>query len=257
MDTKHSDTKEHISRREAIRKIGIAATGAALGIGGAGAFGLSRNSYRERPMKVLLVNGSPHKEGCTHTALEEVAGALREGGVETEFFWIGRKPLSGCIGCGNCSGSGRCFIKDSVNEFLEKETSFDGFVFGCPVHFSAMNGAMTSFMNRAFFCARTTNAMAGKPAAGVTSCRRSGSLPTLDQLNRYFIHRGMPAVPSQYWPMVFGNTPDEVRQDAEGLQIMRTLGRNMTWMLHNMEAGRQAEITRPIPEPRISTNFIR
>ena len=246
-----------ITRREAIKKIGLAAAGIGLGAGGAGALNVFGDNYNGHKMKVLLINGSPHKEGCTHTALNEVAGTLREGGLEATVFWIGTRPLSGCLGCGACSRSGRCFMDDTVNEFLEMASEYDGFVFGCPVHFSAMNGAMTSFMNRAFFAARTTGVLRGKPAAGVTSSRRSGSIPTLDQMNRYFIHGGMPVVPSQYWPMVFGNTPDEVRRDAEGLQIMRTLGRNMIWMLYNTDAGRQAGIPYPERESRISTNFIR
>lgn len=251
------DKTSEITRREAIKKIGLVAAGIGLGAGSAGALDLAGDSYKGRSMKVLLVNGSPHKEGCTYTALNEVAGVLRKGGIETTIFWIGTRPLSGCIGCGACSQSGLCFMNDIVNEFLETATGYDGFVFGCPVHFSAMNGAMTSFMNRAFFAARATNVLRGKPTAGITSSRRSGSLPTLDQMNRYFIHGGMPVVPSQYWPMVFGNTPDEVRQDAEGLQIMRTLGHNMIWMLHNIDAGQQAGIDYPDREPRVSTNFIR
>lgn len=251
------DKTNGITRREAIKKIGLMTAGIALGAGSVGALNPTEENYRGRHMKVLLVNGSPHKEGCTYTALNEVAEVLREEGLDADIFWIGTRPLSGCIGCGACSQSGRCFMDDNVNEFLERATGYDGFVFGCPVHFSAMNGAMTSFMNRAFFAARATNIFRGKPVAGVTSSRRSGSVPTLDQMNRYFIHGGMPVVPSQYWPMVFGNTPDEVKQDAEGLQIMRTLGRNMIWMLHNIDAGQQAGIDYPEREPRVSTNFIR
>lgn len=248
---------ENMTRREALKKMGIAAAGIGLGIGGANAFDILGKDYKERNMKVLLVNGSPHKEGCTYTALSEVGKTLEESGIVADHFWIGTRPLSGCIGCGACSQSGRCFMDDNVNEFLEMAPGYDGFVFGCPVHFSAMNGAMTSFMNRAFFAARATDVFRGKPVAGVTSSRRSGSVPTLDQMNRYFIHGGMPVVPSQYWPMVFGNSPDEVKQDAEGLQIMRTLGHNMIWMLHNIDAGRQAGIDYPEREPRVSTNFIR
>lgn len=246
-----------ISRRDAIKYMGTTAVGLGLGLGTAGAFGAFSNSILGKHMKVLLVNGSPNREGCTFTALSEMAGVLNANGVETEIFWIGRNPISGCIACGACARSGRCFINDRVNEFLEKSEGFDGFIFGAPVHFASMNGAMTSFMDRAFFCARAKNEMAGKPAATVTSCRRSGSTTTLDQLNKYPIHRGMPLVPSQYWPMVYGNTPDEVRQDAEGLQIMRTLAQNLTWMMNCIEAGKQAGINYPDREPKLSTNFIR
>ncbi|MCD8252904.1 MAG: flavodoxin family protein [Phocaeicola dorei] len=186
-----------------------------------------------------------------------MAAILNTNGIETEFYWVGNRPLSGCVACGACSQNGRCYMNDTVNEFLDKAKDFDGFVFGSPVHFAAMTGTMTSFMDRAFFCARTRKEFGGKVAAAVTSCRRSGSTTTLDQLNKYFIHGGMPVVPSQYWPMVYGNTPDEVRQDAEGLQIMRTLAQNMTWMLCCIEAGHQMGITYPEREPRVSTNFIR
>ncbi len=208
-------------------------------------------------MKVLLVNGSPHREGCTYTALKEVADTLNKEGVETEIYWIGTKPLAGCIGCGACSNTGRCFMNDIVNEFLDKAKDFDGFVFGAPVHFFAIPGLMTSFMNRVFFAARSGQQFQGKPAAALTSSRRAGSLSTLDQFNRYFVHGGMPIVPSQYPPMVFGGKAEDVAQDQEGLQIMRTLGRNLAWMLRCGDAGKQAGENYPEREQRVSTNFIR
>lgn len=253
------DESKGITRRQALKQMGAAAVvGAGIGIGSLNATELfGGKEYNGRKMKVMLVNGSPHKEGCTFTALSEVASVLNQNGVETEIFWIGNRPLSGCVACGACGRTGRCFMNDTVNEFLDKAKDFDGFVFGSPVHFAAMTGAMTSFMDRAFFCARTHQEFGGKPAAAVTSCRRSGSTTTLDQLNKYFIHGGMPVVPSQYWPMVYGNTPEQVRQDAEGLQIMRTLGQNLTWLLCCIEAGRQMKIAYPEREARVSTNFIR
>lgn len=253
----NSEKSDGITSREAIKKMGIAAAGLGLGIGSTSALDALDNTYDGRQMRVLLVNGSPHREGCTYTALGEVARALEENGIETEIYWIGTQPLAGCIGCGACGTTGRCFMKDIVNEFLDKAKEFDGFVFGAPVHFAAIPGLMTSFMNRAFFSARTHHEFQGKPAAAVTSSRRAGSLTTLDQFNRYFIHGGMPVVPSQYWPMVYGNTPDEVRRDGEGLQIMRTLGRNMAWMLKGIDIGVQAGQSYPEREPRVSTNFIR
>lgn len=246
-----------ITRREAIKKMGIAAAGMGLGIGGVNALDVFGSDGSGRRMKVLLVNGSPHREGCTYTALSEVARALEESGIGTEIYWIGTQPLAGCIGCGACGTTGRCFMQDIVNEFLDKAKGFDGFVFGAPVHFAAIPGLMTSFMNRVFFSARTHHEFQGKPAAAVTSSRRAGSLTTLDQFNRYFIHGGMPVVPSQYWPMVYGNTPEEVRQDEEGLQIMRTLGRNMAWMLKCIDVSEQAELNYPERESRVSTNFVR
>lgn len=251
------EKNDGITRRKAIKKMGIAAAGIGLGIGGASAFDVLGGTSEGRRMKVLLVNGSPHREGCTYTALKEVGKALEDAGIEVETYWIGIKPLAGCIGCGACGTTGRCFMQDIVNEFLDKAKGFDGFVFGAPVHFAAIPGLMTSFMNRAFFSARAHHEFQGKPAAAVTSSRRAGSLTTLDQFNRYFIHGGMPVVPSQYWPMVFGNTPDEVHRDEEGLQIMRTLGRNMAWMLKSIGAGVQGGQDYPEREARMSTNFIR
>ena len=206
-------------------------------------------------MKVILVNGSPREKGCTYTALCEVAGALEKNGIETEIFQVGAKPIAGCIGCNVCLKNGRCFVDDPVNEFVEKGKMADGFVFGSPVRYAAASGAMTSFLNRAFY--GKGNVFAGKPGAAVVSCRRGGAASAFDQLNKYFTINSMPVVSSQYWNQVHGNTPDEVRQDAEGLQTMRTLGSNMAWLLKCIQAGAAAGITFPEREPAIKTNFIR
>ncbi len=206
-------------------------------------------------MKVLLVNGSPHKNGCTYTALQEVEKELNAAGVETEIFWIGTKPISGCLGCGQCLKTGKCFIDDPVNEFLEKVAEADGFVFGSPVHYASISGALSSFMDRAFY--GKGKIFRYKPAAGIVSCRRGGSTAAFDQLIKYFTISSMPVVSSKYWNMVHGNTPDEVRQDEEGMQVMRELGRNMAWMLKCFEAGRAAGIEPPKKEIPIKTNFIR
>ena len=206
-------------------------------------------------MKVLLVNGSPHAQGCTYTALCEVAAALEKQGIETELFQVGTKPISGCLGCGACIKTGKCVIDDVVNEFVEKAKDADGFVFGSPVHYAGASGAITSFMDRAFYGKGAV--YANKPAAAVMSCRRGGATATLDQLNKYFTISNMPIVSSQYWNMVHGNTPDEVRQDAEGMQTMRTLGINMAWLLKCIEAGKAAGITMPEREAKVATNFIR
>ena len=208
-------------------------------------------------MKVLLVNGSPHKTGCTHTALEEVASMLREAGVETEIVWLGVHPLAGCIGCGSCAKEKRCFRDDIVNEFLDKAAEADGFVFGSPVHYAAASGTITSFLDRAFYAGNRRGVFAGKPGAVVVSCRRGGASAAFDQLNKYLTISSMPVVSSQYWNQVHGNTPDEVRQDLEGMQTMRTLGRNMAWFLRCIEAGRRAGIDFPQAEPGVRTNFIR
>mgnify|MGYP003303297286 FL=1 len=206
-------------------------------------------------MKVLLVNGSPHAQGCTYTALCEVAAALEKQGIETELFQVGTKPISGCLGCGACIKTGKCVIDDVVNEFVEKAKDADGFVFGSPVHYAGASGAITSFMDRAFYGKGAV--YANKPAAAVMSCRRGGATATLDQLNKYFTISNMPIVSSQYWNMVHGNTPDEVRQDLEGLQTMRTLGINMAWLLKCIEAGKAAGIAMPEREAKVATNFIR
>jgi multimeric flavodoxin WrbA len=207
-------------------------------------------------MKVLMVNGSPHKRGCTHTALMEVAGALENQEVDTEIFHIGIKPISGCTACLKCRETGRCNIDDTVNEFLDLAESADGFVFGTPVHYAAASGAITSFMDRAFY-AQMSGMFAYKPAAAVVSCRRAGATATFDQINKYFTINNMPVVSSQYWNMVHGAKPDDVRQDLEGLQTMRTLGRNMAWLLQSLEAGRTAGIQLPEQEEPLRTNFIR
>lgn len=206
-------------------------------------------------MKVILVNGSPHAKGCTYTALMEVAGALEKQGIETELFQVGNKPVAGCIGCGACIGSGKCFQEDVVNEFVEKAKEADGFVFGSPVHYASASGALTSFMDRAFY--GKGKVFEGKPAASVVSCRRGGATAAFDQLNKYYTISSMPVVSSQYWNMVHGNTPEEVAQDLEGLQTMRTLGNNMAWLLRCIELGRKEGILFPEREPAQKTNFIR
>jgi multimeric flavodoxin WrbA len=206
-------------------------------------------------MKVLLVNGSPHANGCTYTALCEVAGALEAQGIETEIFQVGTKSISGCLGCAACIKTGKCVIDDVVNEFVEKAKEADGFVFGSPVHFASASGAITSFMDRAFYGKGAV--FANKPAAAIMSCRRGGATATLDQLLKYFTISNMPVVSSQYWNMVHGNTPDEVRQDLEGMQTMRTLGVNMAWLLKCIEAGKAAGIELPQREAKVATNFIR
>lgn len=208
-------------------------------------------------MKVLLVNGSPNEKGCTYTALTEVAGALQRQGVATEIFHAGAGPLSGCLGCGACQETGKCFMDDPVNDFLNKAAEANGFVFGTPVHFASASGVLTAFMDRVFFAGLRSSLLAYKPAAAVASCRRGGATATFDQLNKYFTINNMPVVSSQYWNMVHGNTPEEVRQDLEGLQTMRTLGGNMAWLLKSIEAGKAAGVALPEKETPATTNFIR
>ena len=206
-------------------------------------------------MKVILVNGSPKEKGCTYIALKEVEKTLNINGIESEIFWIGNRPVSGCIGCGSCIKTGKCFVNDKVNEFLEKVPEADGFVFGSPVHFAAASGMLSSFMDRAFYSRRKL--FSNKVGTAVVSCRRGGATVTIDEINKYFGISNMPIVSSQYWNMVHGNTPEEVLKDEEGMQTMRTLGNNMAWLLKSIEAGKNAGIEYPKNEDIISTNFIR
>ena len=210
-------------------------------------------------MKVLLINGSPHKEGCTYTALCEVSDALVREGIGTDLFWIGIKPLSGCIACKACVEKHKWVFDDTVNEFLDIADNYDGFIFGTPVHWSAASGALTSFMDRVFYADMCGggNRFLLKPAATVISTRRAGTTATWDQLNKYFGLMQMPIISSRYWNMVHGTSPKEVKKDLEGMQIMRILGKNMSWFLKCKEAGQQAGISLPDQEKVTYTNFIR
>lgn len=206
-------------------------------------------------MKVILLNGSPNKEGCTYTALKEVAESLNKNGIETEIVWMGKSVSSGCTACGACKKTGRCvFTQDNVNEVLEKMEQADGLVVGSPVYYASPNGSIVSFLDRLFFAG---NCFAYKPAAAVASARRAGTTATLDMLNKYFTISNMMVVSSQYWTMVHGSCPEDVRKDEEGMQTMRVLGANMAWLLKCIEAGNRAGVPLPEPEERKWTNFIR
>lgn len=210
-------------------------------------------------MKVILVNGSPKEKGCTYTALCEVEKTLNSEGIDTEIFWVGSEPISGCIACKACSKLGKCVIDDRVNEFVKKAETADGFVFGSPVHYAAASGAITSFMDRAFYSA----ACAGnrvyylKPAAAITVARRGGTTAAFEQLNKYFTISQMPVISSRYWNMVHGSTPEELSRDEEGMQCMRILARNMAWFLKCKEAGANAGVPMPETERTVMTNFVR
>lgn len=211
-------------------------------------------------MKVMLVNGSPRKKGTTNRALDEVEKALIADGAEVERFWIGNKPIAGCTGCLYCKDhDGECVVGDVVNEFNHKATDCDAFVFGSSVHYAAATGAITSFMDRSFYSQASggVNIYPFKPAACVVVARRGGCCSAFDQLNKYFSIVQMPIISSTYWNMVYGNSPEEAEQDAEGLRTMRVLGHNMAYFLKCMEAGSAAGVERPAPEPPARTNFIR
>lgn len=204
-------------------------------------------------MKVLLINGSPHREGNTFLALSEVAGALETEGVQTEIVSIGNKAVQGCIACNKCYELGRCVFKDGLyNEIREKLHSADGIVVGSPVYYAGPNGSLCALLDRLFYSC--SDLLEYKPAASVAVCRRGGASAAFDRLNKYFTILNMPVASSQYWNSVHGRLPGEAAQDAEGLQVMRTLGRNMAWLLRSIH---QSSISHPEAEPPVMTNFIR
>ena len=211
-------------------------------------------------MKVLLVNGSPNKEGCTFTALSEVAKSLNHEGIETEIFWIENKPIGGCVACRKCRDLGKCVFDDVVNRFRVKAYEADGFVFGTPVHFASASGNMTAFMDRLFYSEMGVNknkAFRMKPATVVVSARRAGTTATFDQMMKYLTIQEMPVVTAKYWNMVHGAKPEEVLEDAEGLFTMMELGRNMAFLLRCLEAGKKTGVEMPRFEAKVYTNFIR
>lgn len=203
-------------------------------------------------MKVILVNGGPHKDGCTNVALEEIAKILKSEKIETEIMWLENNPIGGCIGCNYCLQNGnRCFMDDRVNEFLEKVETTDGFVFGSPVHFAGASGALTSFLDRAFY--GRGSLFAGKVCASVVSCRRGGASSAFDQINKYALMSNMFLVGSSYWNQIHGTNKDEAKQDLEGLQTMRNLGRNMAYILKCINL----DVPKLEIEKNFKTNFIR
>ena len=207
-------------------------------------------------MKVLLINGSSRRTGCTFTALSEVAKALELNGIETEIIQTGANAIRDCVGCGACKGNdnGCVFKDDIVNEVIEKAKSADGFVFGSPVYYAHPSGRILSLMDRLFYAGGKHFAF--KPAAAIVSARRAGTTASIDAITKHFTINQMPVVSSNYWNMVHGNSPDDVMQDLEGLQIKRVLGTNMAWLLKCIEAGKNAGIEHPQTEKKIWTNFI-
>lgn len=205
-------------------------------------------------MKVLLINGSPHAHGCTATALNEVAKTLNENGVETELIQVGHLDVRGCIACGHCYKESKCVFQDVVNEVAEKFKEADGIVLGSPVYYASANATLTAFADRLFYSSHFDKTM--KVGAAVVSARRGGNTATFDQLNKYFSISSMPIVSSQYWNQVHGNNAEQVVQDLEGLQTMRTLGRNMAFLIKSIQLGKE-QFGLPEKEPRVGTNFIR
>lgn len=208
-------------------------------------------------MKVLMVNGSSKPNGCTATALQEIAKVLREEGIDSEIVCLGGGPLRDCIGCLGCMKlDGQCaFNDDCINAILEKAKTSDGFIFGTPVYYAHPSGRVLSALDRMFYAGKKY--FMHKPGAAIASARRAGTTASIDALNKYFTIAEMPVVSSSYWNMVHGNKPEEVLQDAEGLQVMRNLGRNMAWLLKCLEAGRNIGVAVPVNEYDNKTNFIR
>ena len=205
-------------------------------------------------MKVILINGSPNAKGCTYTALEEVSKTLKSEGIETEIIHVGHKDIRGCIGCRQCKTKGKCVFNDIVNDIAPKFKECDGIVIGSPVYFASANGTLVSFIDRLFYSMTADKTM--KVGAAVVSCRRGGNSATFDELNKYFTISQMPIASSQYWNMVHGNSPEEVQQDLEGLQTMRTLGKNMAFLIKSIQLGNK-EFGLPEKEEHKFTNFIR
>ena len=205
-------------------------------------------------MKVILINGSPNAKGCTYTALEEVSKTLKSEGIETEIIHVGHKDIRGCIGCRQCKTKGKCVFNDIVNDIAPKFKECDGIVIGSPVYFASANGTLVSFIDRLFYSMTADKTM--KVGAAVVSCRRGGNSATFDELNKYFTISQMPIASSQYWNMVHGNSTEEVQQDLEGLQTMRTLGKNMAFLIKSIQLGKK-EFGLPEKEEHKFTNFIR
>lgn len=207
-------------------------------------------------MKVLLVNGSPHKNGCVFTALSEIADTLEKEGIDSEIAWIGKGDVHGCTDCHYCRHKGKCvFNDDAVNEIGGRLDEFDGIIFGAPVYYSGPDGQICSFMDRLFYAYGWK--LAGKPTANIVNARRGGNSASFERMNQYALMSNMIVVGSQYWNMTHGYTPEDVRQDLEGMQTMRTLGRNMAWVLKCIEAGKRNGVEPPAHEDWIATNFIR
>ena len=202
-------------------------------------------------MKVVLINGSPHRKGNTFIALSEVAGALEKEGVQTKIIQLGIKAVQGCIACNKCAELGHCVFQDTLyNQVREALQEADGIVVGSPVYYAGPNGALCALLDRVFYSC--SELLAYKAGASVAVCRRGGASATFDRLNKYFTILNMPVVSSQYWNSVHGMRPGEATEDAEGLQTMRMLGRNMAWLLKGVKREE-----RPEPELRVMTNFIR
>lgn len=206
-------------------------------------------------MKVLMLNGSPNKNGCTDIALREVAGALEKHGISSDIVWLGKTGVRECIACGTCRKIGKCVIDDRVNELAAIADDYDGLVIGSPVYYAGPTATLTAFVDRLFYSAGKK--FADKPGACVVACRRGGASASFDRLNKYFTINNMPVVSSNYWNEIHGPRAEDVTKDEEGLQTMRILGENMAWLMKCIEAGKKNGVPLPVREDKIQTNFNR
>lgn len=207
-------------------------------------------------MKVLMINGSPNKNGCTNAALSIIADELKKQGIDSEIIWLGNGPVRGCIGCCGCKKAGKCvFSDDTVNAIGEKVKAADGYIFGTPVHYASPCGAMVSAMDRLFYAFGSH--MKLKPAASVVSARRAGTTASYDVLNKYIGINNMLQVPSTYWNMVHGAKAEDVLKDEEGVTVMRAIASNMAWLLKLLASAKGTSLEKPVDIPKVKTNFIR
>ncbi|MCD8040794.1 MAG: flavodoxin family protein [Clostridia bacterium] len=207
-------------------------------------------------MSVIMLNGSPHKEGCTYTALTIIAKELKDQGIDSEIIWLGNEPVRGCTGCMGCKETAKCIYNDdAVNAIAERLRSAEGYIFGAAVHYASPNGNMVAAMDRLFYSAGRY--MKNKPAAAVVSARRAGTTASLEVLNKYITINNMIMVPSTYWNMVHGSRAEDVLKDEEGVSVMRAIGSNMAWLVKLLRSAKGTELESPVAIPKARTNFIR
>lgn len=205
-------------------------------------------------MKVLLLNGSPHANGVNATALQEMVTVFEQNGIEAEVVQVGNQAVRGCMACGYCYKNAKCVFDDVVNELAVKFEEADGLVVASPVYYASANATLIAVLDRLFYSTRFDKTM--KVGASVVTCRRGGASATFDELNKYFTISGMPVVSSQYWNSVHGNNAEEAVQDEEGLQVVRTLARNMSFLMKSIALGKE-QFGLPEKEKRVATNYIR
>lgn len=205
-------------------------------------------------MKILMINGSPHANGNTYIALHEMENVFTENDIKSEIIHIGNKTIRGCIGCNSCYEKGKCVFDDIVNEIAPKFEACDGLVIGSPVYYASANATLIAFLTRLFYSTHFDKTM--KVGASVVAARRGGLSSTFDEMNKFFTITGMPIASSQYWNSIHGREQGEAKKDEEGLQTMRTLAKNMTFLIKSIALGKEI-YGLPEKEPFKRTNFIR